>query len=191
MGKRGDKLPFVLSSVQLGEHLVRVVKEGCQQYEERVSVTEGERKKVIVSLQRIVGGLSIRREPSGAKVYIDGKQVGTSPHEAKDLSLNETNKRTGERVDEEKSRGELFLTKPLHFKYTGFGYPTVLFNVAIDIYGQFVDGDGNRLFTLPDENLAISSASNGQRSPSVARGVGIGSRSLPWRIVARLSRRPM
>jgi putative ABC transport system substrate-binding protein len=85
-GKEREQTPFVLSGVQLGEHLVRVVKEGYEQYEERVSVTAGERKKVIVPLRRIVGALSVRTEPSGARVYIDGKQVGTSPHEAKDLS---------------------------------------------------------------------------------------------------------
>jgi hypothetical protein len=84
-GKEMGQTPLVLSGIRLGQHLIRFAKEEHHPYEEQIDLTGPERKKVVVSLQRIVGGLSISTEPSGASVVVNGRSVGTSPYEDKDL----------------------------------------------------------------------------------------------------------
>jgi hypothetical protein len=49
-------------------------------------VIEGARKKISVSLKRLVGILFVNTDPPGANIFIDGKSVGLSPYEGKDLS---------------------------------------------------------------------------------------------------------
>ena len=48
-------------------------------------VKANERAEVSVSLKKIIGGLMIQTEPPGANVYVDGKSLGISPYEAKEL----------------------------------------------------------------------------------------------------------
>ncbi|RPJ00209.1 MAG: PEGA domain-containing protein, partial [Deltaproteobacteria bacterium] len=69
-----------------GSHRVRVEKEGYEGSEREVMVKASERAEVSVSLKRMMGGLLIQTEPAGANVYIDGRSVGVSPYEARDLS---------------------------------------------------------------------------------------------------------
>ncbi|RPJ11062.1 MAG: PEGA domain-containing protein [Deltaproteobacteria bacterium] len=69
-----------------GSHRVRVEKEGYEVSEKEVMVKANERVEVSVSLKRVLGSLVIQTEPTRANVYIDGKSVGLSPHEAKEVS---------------------------------------------------------------------------------------------------------
>jgi len=85
-GKEKGETPSFLSNVRLGEHVILIVKEGYEPYEEQVKVIEGERKKISVSLKRLVGILFVNTVPPGANIFIDGKSVGLSPYEGKDLS---------------------------------------------------------------------------------------------------------
>ena len=84
-GKEAGETPTVLSNIRVGGHVVRIGKEGHEPYEEQVKVGEGERKKVSVSLKKIVGALLVNTDPPGATIFIDGKPVGVSPYEGKDL----------------------------------------------------------------------------------------------------------
>ena len=85
-GKEAGETPAVLSNIRVGGHVVRIGKEGYEPYEEQVKVGEGERKKISVSLKKIVGALFVNTDPPGATIFIDGKPVGVSPYEGKDLS---------------------------------------------------------------------------------------------------------
>ena len=85
-GKEKGETPSVVSNVRLGGHVIRIVKEGYEPYEEQVRVVEGERKKVSVSLKRLVGTLVVSTDPPGASIFIDGRSVGVSPYEGRDLS---------------------------------------------------------------------------------------------------------
>lgn len=84
-GKEVGETPLILPGMRLGQHQVRVVKEGYDPYEERVEVTGAERKTVHVPLEIKMGGLVVHTEPSMAGVYIDGRSVGRSPYEGKGL----------------------------------------------------------------------------------------------------------
>ena len=84
-GKEAGETPVVLSNIRVGGHVLRIGKEGHEPYEEQVKVGEGERKKVSFSLKKIVGALLVNTDPPGATIFIDGKPVGVSPYEGKDL----------------------------------------------------------------------------------------------------------
>ena len=84
-GKEAGETPVVLSNIRVGGHILRIGKEGHEPYEEQVKVGEGERKKVSFSLKKIVGALLVNTDPPGATIFIDGKPVGVSPYEGKDL----------------------------------------------------------------------------------------------------------
>jgi tetratricopeptide (TPR) repeat protein len=85
-GKEKGETPSVLSNVRLGGHAIRIAKEGYEPYEEQVKVVEGERKKISASLKRVAGSLFVNTDPSGTSVFVDGRSVGMSPYEGKDLS---------------------------------------------------------------------------------------------------------
>ncbi len=100
-GKEKGKTPSVLLDVRLGSHMIRIVKQGYEPYEEQIKVVEGERKKVSASLKvntlptqppvqskqpraiieksKAKGYLSISSDPSDAEVYLDGNLIGTTP----------------------------------------------------------------------------------------------------------------
>jgi hypothetical protein len=69
-----------------GAHRVRVEKDGYEVLEKEVVVKASERAEVSVNLKRVIGSLLIQTEPTGANVHIDGKSLGVSPYEAKELS---------------------------------------------------------------------------------------------------------
>jgi hypothetical protein len=86
-GKEAGETPVVLSDIKMGRHLIRVAKEGYEAYEVLEQIGAG-RKKVIAHLKKTVreGELVVLTEPSGAAVYLNGRQVGTSPYDGKGLS---------------------------------------------------------------------------------------------------------
>jgi hypothetical protein len=86
-GKEFGESPLLLSDVSSGRHLIRVVKEGYEAYEILENIG-GDRKKVMAHLKKVVteGELIIRTEPSGATVTLNGRSVGKSPYEGKNLS---------------------------------------------------------------------------------------------------------
>jgi hypothetical protein len=85
-GREVGAAPLVLPFVKPGEYTVRLVREGYQTYEEKVNVTEGEKTRIVASMKRAVGALSVNTNPPGAAVSLDGQSVGASPYEGKDLS---------------------------------------------------------------------------------------------------------
>lgn len=85
-GKERGETPSVLSDVKLGSHVIRIVKQGYEPYEEQVAVVEGERKKISASLKAAGGSLSVSTDPAGANIFIDGRYIGVSPFEGRDLS---------------------------------------------------------------------------------------------------------
>ena len=85
-GKEKGETPAVLSDVSSGGHVIRIVKQGYEPYEEQVNVVEGERKKVSASLTVSVGSLLINTDPPGANIFIDEKSVGVSPYDGRNLS---------------------------------------------------------------------------------------------------------
>lgn len=86
-GKEFGESPLLLSDVSPGRHLIRIVKEGYEAYEVLENVG-GDLKKVTAHLKKVVteGELIIRTEPPGATLTLNGRSVGKSPYEGKNLS---------------------------------------------------------------------------------------------------------
>jgi len=80
-GKEVGETPLVLKNLKLGRHQIRLVKEGYDPYE--VSEVLGtERKKVTANMKKMIvkeANLEIRSDPPGAKVSLNGKEVGETP----------------------------------------------------------------------------------------------------------------
>ena len=85
--KEIGETPLVFSRIRTGQHVVRVVKDGYEPYEDQVKVAEGDTKRINAVLKGKTGDLIVRTKPPGASVFVDGKSVGMSPYEGKVLSL--------------------------------------------------------------------------------------------------------
>ena len=85
-GKEMGETPLILPGIRLGQHSIRVIKEGYYPYDDQVEIDALDRKTFVAPLKNITGDLVVRSEPLRAVVYIDGKEVGVSPYEATGLS---------------------------------------------------------------------------------------------------------
>lgn len=78
-GKEVGKTPLALSKVRLGRHQIRVQREGHENWEREVEIEGGRKVEVYAQLKSVEGGLEIRSEPNGAKVWVNGREMGLTP----------------------------------------------------------------------------------------------------------------
>jgi PEGA domain-containing protein len=72
--------PFSLASLQPGQHAITVSKSGYSTDTRSVDVASGNRASVIVHLAQLMATLAVTSDPTGANVYVDGKDMGkTTP----------------------------------------------------------------------------------------------------------------
>lgn len=62
-----------------GEHSVKVVKEGYRGFVKDINVSPMTKEDINAVLEPLKGSLEITSEPTGAEVYIDGKDYGKTP----------------------------------------------------------------------------------------------------------------
>lgn len=79
----------VTLEVDPGTYEVRIVKADYEEYVTMVKVGEGETKVISAELVPKFGFLSVNSEPSGARVYINGKYIGKTPIEGYRLDTGE------------------------------------------------------------------------------------------------------
>ncbi|MFQ5686313.1 MAG: PEGA domain-containing protein, partial [Candidatus Scalindua sp.] len=84
-GKEAGTTPDTLLAVAPGRHDVEVRKDKYEVWRESVEVKIGEENALTAVLQMKTGSIMIDSEPSNAKVYLDGKEVGTTPVTVTDL----------------------------------------------------------------------------------------------------------
>jgi serine/threonine-protein kinase len=90
--------PFELSSLTLGAHDVRVIKEGFLPLEERIEISDVESAEpLFFSLQPARVDLFIDSVPSGAAVLVDGERAGTTPLEDFELTPGQHDVEVGRR----------------------------------------------------------------------------------------------
>ena len=88
----GNTTPATLFNLQAGRHQVLLSKKGHAEWEEEVTIREGETANLLVTLlrekARIWGSAEIKTIPSGATIFLDGILLrSTSPVEMEPLSL--------------------------------------------------------------------------------------------------------
>ncbi len=71
--------PASLRSVPHGDHLVKVKMDGYSVLEKNVNIEPGKEIVLTAKLQVNTGSVNIKSQPDNAKIYLDGKSVGTTP----------------------------------------------------------------------------------------------------------------
>ena len=77
--------PANLRSVPHGKHLIEVRKDGYNVWEKNVNIEPGKENIFTAILQVKTGSVSIKSVPKNAKIYLDGKDVGTTPERIKSI----------------------------------------------------------------------------------------------------------
>jgi hypothetical protein len=86
-GRRRGTTPLALRDLAPGTYTVRVAREGYTDTSQRVSIGRSSIREVTLRLPRrtpatsptFTGSLYVDSRPSGARVLIDGKEVGVTP----------------------------------------------------------------------------------------------------------------
>ena len=69
--------PLALASLQPGQHSITVSKAGYSTDSRTINVTSGNRATTVVHLAKLTATLVVKSDPSGANVYVDGRDMGT------------------------------------------------------------------------------------------------------------------
>ncbi len=78
-GRSVGKTPYELKDAPAGELTVALRQECYQPLEAKIKVVPGEEKGYSFDLKRICSNLKVVSKPEGAKVFIDGEEVGKTP----------------------------------------------------------------------------------------------------------------
>jgi hypothetical protein len=78
-GKEKDVTPLYLENIKKGLHTVKVTKDCFSVVEEKVDITASKRTDLDVNLKSLCGSLMVKSSPSGATVFVDGKEKGVTP----------------------------------------------------------------------------------------------------------------
>lgn len=78
-GKPWGQAPIARHAVTPGAHQVSVTRPGFAPFSKRVVVRMGDRARVSAELQAVSGVLTVRSEPPGAQVSLDGAPLGVTP----------------------------------------------------------------------------------------------------------------
>ena len=77
-GKSYGETPNYISDILIGEHELKLTKQGCAEIKKTIVIKEGEAMTINEKLQT-GKEISISTDQSGDKIYVDGNYVGTSP----------------------------------------------------------------------------------------------------------------
>ena len=76
-GKYFDKTPLKDATISIGEHAIKVVKEGYETYE-KTHIFNSQSAAIDVNIKKSTVLLNLSTNPTGASVYVDGSYIGTS-----------------------------------------------------------------------------------------------------------------
>lgn len=79
-GKQMDETPMQLPSILIGEHTLRLEKEGCAPLTETFTIEEGKTQTIDKKLDT-GRSIVVKTDRSGDKIYVDGDLVGETPRE--------------------------------------------------------------------------------------------------------------
>jgi len=78
-GRLVGQTPFERKNLPAKSYKVRVTKEGCEDWEKEVDVEAEKKTEVYAELKAKEGTLEIQSTPPGAKVWLNGKEMGATP----------------------------------------------------------------------------------------------------------------
>jgi len=86
-----QQAPVRLSGIQLGKHIIVAHSPGFEPKMEAVELKGGEKRSVLLSLDRAKVRLRVNSSPEGAKVTLDGNIVGVTPLDIDEVVTGEHN----------------------------------------------------------------------------------------------------
>ena len=78
-GNEVGNTPANIVDLEPGKHLVEARMDGYKNWTENIEVSADKENQIVAVLQIIPGSFSIHSEPSSAVIFIDGREVGTTP----------------------------------------------------------------------------------------------------------------
>jgi TolB-like protein len=78
-GKASQAKPLVIEKLLEGQYKVRVIAGGYEEYKEVVQVKPKSNREIGVMLKSLPGSIAVSSEPTGARVMINGKDMGLAP----------------------------------------------------------------------------------------------------------------
>ena len=121
----GVLTPGLLKSVSAGPHVIEARTE-CARAETKGDVTADVITRATLTLQPGEGALTVSASPSGARVFLDGDEVGVAPVAARAVSC-------GEHAVEVRAVGHVQATRTV--RVPAFETTTVEVKLAIEAYG--------------------------------------------------------
>jgi hypothetical protein len=83
--------PLRQEKISSGFHEVIIRKSNYHDYRESFSINDGDTKDISATLMEAFGSMIITSEPNGAKVFIDGREVGVTPYRNTQLASGRYN----------------------------------------------------------------------------------------------------
>ncbi|MCP4412263.1 MAG: PEGA domain-containing protein, partial [Gammaproteobacteria bacterium] len=71
--------PITIADLKTGAYNLEVVMDGYEKWIEKVEIKSNEENSITALLQKITGSISIKSKPTKAIIYLEGKEVGTTP----------------------------------------------------------------------------------------------------------------
>jgi hypothetical protein len=81
------KTPITIADLTPGIHSVIVKMEGYENWSENIDIKPNEEYAFTAVLRKLTGSISIKSNPSKAKIYLDSKEVGTTPNTLKAIDI--------------------------------------------------------------------------------------------------------
>ena len=78
-GKNEGVTPIVINNLDAGKYDLRLTMDGYAPYEEQITVSKGEEVERNITLKKASTVLSIDSRPTGAEIFINGKDSGKTP----------------------------------------------------------------------------------------------------------------
>ncbi|MCP4412824.1 MAG: PEGA domain-containing protein, partial [Gammaproteobacteria bacterium] len=85
-GKKSGNTPAIIANLVAGEYQLEVMMSGYEVWSDIVNINPGKESTVTAELQKESGSVNIDSNPSNAIIFVDNKEVGTTPKIITDLS---------------------------------------------------------------------------------------------------------
>ena len=165
-GKKVGTTPKILTDIKPGEHIVEVRTKGFDTWSESVEV-RGDKENVIAAvLKETIGSINIKSNQSEAKIYLNGKEVGTTPDTI-------TSVPTGIHVIEVKMEGYAEWTKKINMKKGE--------EITLNAILQSITGTVS-LESEPTEAMILLDGEDVGKSPKTVTGIKTGKHELEVRM---------
>jgi hypothetical protein len=84
-GKKSGKTPSTITDLTPGNYSVELLLDDYQAWSEKTDIVSSEEVTINAELQVKPGSISVESKPSAAKIFIDGREAGTTPETIKDI----------------------------------------------------------------------------------------------------------